>query len=83
MFKANFEGLGVVDIVDFTEVLDQDLMGMAMPLLQFRRFRKYAADIPPAGGSSYRLDLYAADIASKAAPGAQCAQWCAPLRSDD
>jgi hypothetical protein len=34
MFKANFDGLGVVDIVDFTEVLDQDLMGMAMPLLQ-------------------------------------------------
>jgi len=80
MFRTNFEGLGAMEIVDFTEVLDQDLMGMAMPLLQFRRFRKYAADIPPAGGHSYRLDLYAADIAGKAAPGAQCHAWLGCLR---
>jgi len=82
LFKVNFEGLGVRSIVDFTEVLDQDLMAMAMPLLQFRRFREHAADIPPAGGSSYRLDLYAAEVAAKEDPAHQTAAWMKCLRLD-
>eukprot|EP00238_Polyblepharides_amylifera_P015608 CAMPEP_0196576040 /NCGR_PEP_ID=MMETSP1081-20130531/5399_1 /TAXON_ID=36882 /ORGANISM="Pyramimonas amylifera, Strain CCMP720" /LENGTH=586 /DNA_ID=CAMNT_0041894535 /DNA_START=90 /DNA_END=1850 /DNA_ORIENTATION=+ len=80
IFRVNFEGLGIREIVDFTEVLDQDLMAMGMPLLQYRRFRKYAADIPPAGGSSYRLDLYAAETAAKAEAGTQVKAWLQCLR---
>ncbi|KAK3283088.1 hypothetical protein CYMTET_9207 [Cymbomonas tetramitiformis] len=80
LFQVNFEGLGVRDIVDFTEVLDQDLVAMAMPRIQIRRFRLHAADIPPAGGSSYRLDLYAAECAAAVETSLGCHEWLRCLR---
>lgn len=50
LFSVNFDGLGVEILPDFTEVTQDDLDGMAMPLLQQRRFKKRAAEIPNPGG---------------------------------
>lgn len=50
LFSINFESLGVEILPDFTEVTQDDLDSMAMPLLQQRRFKKRAAEIPNPGG---------------------------------
>jgi hypothetical protein len=53
---------------------------MDMPMVQFRRFREAAALIPPAGGGSYRLDLYAAEAAEAAEAAFRVKTWLKCLR---
>ena len=42
-FLESFEAIGVEKVIDFAEVVEEDLLEMGLPLLQRRRFKKAAA----------------------------------------
>lgn len=78
-FTVNFEKLGVFELVDFTEVLDEDLERMGMPMLQVRRYKKAAGDIPNAGGMEGTIRM-AAQRAAESRDGERVSEWFRTMR---
>lgn len=78
-FVADFGALGVSELVDFTEVLDEDLDAMKMPRLQQRRFRANAIAIPSVG-SLEAIARMAAEVVRTSPAHEAIGEWLRAIR---
>lgn len=78
-FSPNFNTLGVTELIDFSEVIQEDLDGMKMPMLQQRRFWHNTSAIPHAG-SLEAIATSAADVIRKSPAHEAIAEWLRTIR---
>lgn len=78
-FAPRFAALGVAELVDFTEVTNDDLDGMNMPALQQRRFRHNAAAIPHVG-SIEAIAKLASEVVATTPSHEAIAEWLRAVR---